>query len=413
MSVKTRREYLAIMKERYEQADRKGRSSLLSEMETVIGLHRKSILRLLHSDLQRRARVRQRGYHYGPDVREVVLVVAESLDYVCAERLRPVLVETAQLLAAHHEVQLTPGVLDKLIQISVSSLRRMLHACTPQDSRLFPRSTPRPPNPLTRDVPMRRIPWQESEPGHLEVDLVQHSGPLTAGDFVNTLQMIDVATGWSVRRALLGRSFLVMEDAFRSALATLPFPIRELHPDNGPEFFNYHLLRFLNEHWPDVPLSRSHPYQKNDNRFVEQKNYTLVRAYLGHRRFDTALQTRTMNALYEKMGLYYNLFQPVMRLAEKTFSPTSRDPLHVQRHHDQAQTPFHRLCLSGAISPQDKAELEALHCAINPRQLRREIYDLLARLFQLPGADPDHPEDVFLSLSTWQQWQKGGGQTPR
>jgi hypothetical protein len=108
-----------------------------------------------------------------------------------------------------------------------------------------------------------------------------------------------------------------MKDGFSRILVRLPFSVQELHPDNGSEFFNNHMLRFWHGLKPKPQLSRSRPYHKNDNRFVEQKNATLVRAYLGYDRLDTVAQTLVVNQLYDKMWLYYNLFQPVMRLSEK------------------------------------------------------------------------------------------------
>ena len=89
----------------------------------------------------------------------------------------------------------------------------------------MPREPPRNTNKVTRDVPMRRIPWDEQRPGHFETDLVHHGGASSSGEYICTLQMIDVATGWSERRAVLGRSYLVMEDAFRVILGRLPFPV--------------------------------------------------------------------------------------------------------------------------------------------------------------------------------------------
>jgi len=155
---------------------------------------------------------------------------------------------------------------------------------------------------------MKRIAWDEQQPGHFEVDLVHHCGPSASGEYVHTIQMIDVATGWSERVAVLGRGYLVMKDGFRRILSRLPFPILELHPDNGSEFFNDHLVRFWKEAIVDLQLSRNRPYQKNDNPFVEQKQSTLVRAPLGYARFDTAAQTMAINQLYDMMWLYYNFF---------------------------------------------------------------------------------------------------------
>jgi hypothetical protein len=131
--------------------------------------------------------------------------------------------------------------------------------------------------PPTCGVPMGRIPWDIGEPGHFEVDLVYHSGASTAGLHGHTIQLVDVATGWSERVAVLGRGQRVMEGGFEHILERLPFPVLELHPDNGSEFFNQHLERFWKEKVQGVRLSHSRPYQKNDNRMVEQKNDTLVR----------------------------------------------------------------------------------------------------------------------------------------
>ena len=119
---------------------------------------------------------------------------------------------------------------------------------------------------------MRRIPWNEQQPGHFEVDAVHHCGQSSSGHYVHTVQMVDVATGWTEQVATLGRSSLVMEDGFRRILARLPFPVLEIHPDNGSEFLNAHLVRFWKDTVKDVTLSRSRPFHKNDNRFVEQKN---------------------------------------------------------------------------------------------------------------------------------------------
>ena len=228
---------------------------------------------------------------------------------------------------------------------------------------------------------MTRIPWDEQQPGHFETDLVHHSGASASGQFVCTVQMLDVATGWSGRRAVLGRSYVVMEHAFRRILHRLPFPVLELHPDNGSEFFNHHMMRFWKELVQGVSLSRSRPYNKNDNRFVEQKNDTLVRAYVGHERLDTVAQTLVLNRLYDKMGVYYNLFQPVMRLTEKTVIRREGQPARVKRHYAPARTPFDRLCATNVMLPQHRQQLEALRDRTNPRQLRQEI----SSLYPMPG----------------------------
>lgn len=368
MTIDERRKYLKKQWTRYRTADRVEKGRLLSEMQVVTGLHRKSLVRLLNQpSLARRRTVHRRGRTYGLDVERVIVVVWESLDYVCAERLQPALRCTARHLAQFGEVQLTPVLEAQLEQISVATVQRMLQRHRRPPQRL-PQKGPEAAHRLRRAVPMQRIPWETTEPGHFEVDLVHHAGGTAAGEHGYTLQLIDVATGWSERVALLGRSQYAMADAFRLVLDRLPFPIRELHPDNGSEFFNAHLFRLIDDVLPRVRLSRSRPYRKNDNRFVEQKNATLVRAYLGHHRLDTPEQIATLNALYDRMWVYYNLFQPVLRLKDKDIVNDQ-----VRRIWDVAQTPYQRLLPRGSLAADQQRRLTEQYQSTNPRQLRRDI----------------------------------------
>jgi hypothetical protein len=302
----------------------------------------------------------------------------------------------ASQLAAHGEMNVSDPLLEQLARISVSTVQRILKRIG-QDMPRQRRKPSGPANLVAREIPIRRIAWNIAEPGHFEVDLTHHCGVSACGDFMCTLQMIDVTTGWSERAAVLGRSFLVMRDAFLRIQARLPIPIRELHPDNGSEFLNWNLVRFWQEVFQGVQLSRSFPYHKNDNRFVEQKNATLVRAYLGFERLDSVAQVNAVNQLFDLLWTYNNFFQPVMRLAEKSVEPSEHGS-HVKRRYDRAKTPLDRLCESGAIPLERQEELQRRRDQINPRQLREHIYDLIDRIFRLPHAEPGQYEDVALTL---------------
>jgi len=226
MNIDERRKYLRKMKKRYAQAPtREEKGQLLDEMQVVTELHRKSLTRLVNGSLERQPRQGQRGRTYGPEVQYALSIIAESLDYLCAERLTPNLVWMANHLASHGELVVSPPLLEKLDQISISTVQRVL-ARIPRDKPRLPRKGPQRTRQITQGIPMKRIPWDVQQPGHFEVDLVHHCGPTASGEYVCTLQMIDVATGWSERRAVLGRSYLVMEDAFRYILTQLPFPFK-------------------------------------------------------------------------------------------------------------------------------------------------------------------------------------------
>jgi hypothetical protein len=398
MTIDERLKYLSIVKRRYVKAGRRERSGLLNEMVNVTGYSRKYLIWLLGGSLRRQPRRGGRGCTYGVQVDEALRVIHEALDYICAERLTPSLVWMAQHLAQHGELVVDEQLLAQLGQISVSTVERHLRRLRQDEPRL-PRRPPSNEKAVLRDIPMLRLPWNTQAPGHFEVDLVHHCGSSAKDLFMCTIQWIDVATGWSERRARLGRSQLVMEDAFRCILSRLPFPVLSIHPDNDSAFFNHHLVRFWGGLLPAVSLSRSRPYHKNDNPHVEQKNRTLVRAFFGDLRFDTVAHVLAANRLYDQMWVYYNLFQPVLHLEEKLVIREDDRPTRIVRRHDTARTPFDRLCATNAILPEHRAQLEALRAATNPRQLRQEILDGIDQLIALPSATPGTPESVFDTLA--------------
>ena len=398
MTVDERRKYVRMMKGRYAKAGRKEKGRLLYEMEAITEYDRKYLIRLMKGDGKRRPRQGGRGRKYGGEVDDALRVISESLDNICAERLAPNLAWVAEHLARHGEMEVSDSLLVLLEQISISTVGRILRRIR-QDERRLPRRAPRRENAVLRDIPMLRLDWDIQVPGYFEVDLVHHCGSSSKDLYMCSIQWIDVATGWSERRAVLGRGNLVMEDAFRAILGRLPFPVLGIHPDNDSAFFNHHMVRFWGQLVPGVTLSRSRPYHKNDNPRVEQKNRTLIRAYLGDYRLDTVAHVLATNQLYDRMWVYYNLFQPVMHLEEKKVVEEEGQPTRIIRRYDDAQTPFDRLCETDAIKPEHKEQIEALRDATNPRQLRQEILDAVEEIISLPGATPGQPESVFDTLS--------------
>ena len=379
MSIDERRKYLKLVSSRYTRAGRRERGELLTEMGEVTGLHRKSLTRLMNMPSLERApkKPRLRRRRYGSAVADVVRVVWETLDYVCAERLTPALQDTARELSRWGELVLTPEVEEALGTIGRATVQRLLIGFR-QDTPKLPRRKPQPPNRLLKDVPMERLSWKTEGPGSFETDLVHHCGAVAAGNYVHTLQLIDIATGWSERAAVFGRSQEAMVWGFMKIQERLPFSIKHLHPDNGNEFFNDHLIRYFGEEITGLRLSRSHPYHKNDNRFVEQKNSTLVRAYIGYDRLDTGAQWTALNDLYDQLWLYYNLFQPVMHMTSKEVIDGK-----LRRRHDKAQTPYRRLLSTHTLSTEQETRLAVLYSQTNPSRLRKDIYRSIAYLLDL------------------------------
>jgi len=397
MTIDERYQYLKRMQRRYRTADRQTKCVLLDEMEAHTGMHRKALIRRLNSNLERQPRAREREKTYKDDVDQALAVIWEASDYICPERLQSNLISLAELLVKHGELHLTPALRQQLAQISFSTVRRHLPSSHPLPERR--RRPPTSPNRHQQAIPAYRIPRDIAAAGHCELDLVHHCGDKAEGEYLYTLQLIDVATGWSGRRAILGRSYIVVADALAFLFPRLPFPVREIHPDNGGEFLNDHLLTFLRDTYPDVQLSRSRPRQPNDNRLVEQKNHTLVRQFLGDRRFDTVTQTRYLNTLYGQMDDFYNLIQPVMKQIAKTWVPTQEGQSgYLKRTHDQPATPLERLCTltDGGLPCQT---LRAYRETLNPLQLRRDIYAGLQHLFAYANAAPGQVQDAFQTLA--------------
>ncbi len=397
MNIEERYQYLRRMQPRYRRANRATQQALLTEMAAHTGLHRKSLIRRLNSDLVRHARCSERSVTYGPAVDAALRLIWEALDYVCPQRLTPQLVTTAKQLAAHGELQLPPSLQAQLASISSSTVRRHLPALPLAERR---RCRPAPPNRHQQQIPAYRMPRDINVPGHLALDLVHHSGPTTTGEYVYTLHCVDVATSWSGRRAILGRSYYVTADALHYLFQTWPTAVLELHPDNGSEFLNAHLLKFLARHYPALQLSRSRPGQPNDNRLVEQKNDTGVRRYLGDRRFDTVQQTRYLNRLYARLDRYTNYFLPVMHQIEKHWVPArAGHGGYLRRKHDAARPPLDRLLTSQHLSAVQPAPLRATRAALNPLQERRVLQQEFAHLFAYANATVGCTENIFETLT--------------
>jgi hypothetical protein len=397
MNIDEEYKYLRKMRTRYLRADRTSKGLLLDEMVAITGLHRRSLVRLLKGPLARHPRQQQRTRTYQADFDNALRIIYESHGEICAERLHPTLLDLATRLAAHGELTLTENLTAQLATVSLTTVRERLRRIR-QDEPRHPWGAARSPNPWLQDIPMGRLPWDVATPGYFEVDLVHHCGPSAHGEYVHTLQMIDVHSGWSERVALLGRSYRVMEDGFRRILARLPFPILGLHPDNGSEFFNHHLLRFWKA-FPALEISRSRPYHQNDNRFVEQKNRSLVRAYVGDIRLDTVAQTQSLDRIYQQLWLFNNCFQPTLRLCAKDTLPAQDGrPARIRRRHS-AYTPWYRLCQAAVLAPEQQDLLQLRIDTTNPRALHERIQAQLDALFLLPAKAAEHPENVFDTLS--------------
>lgn len=377
MTINERRKYLHKMWGLYRDAPKKQKSKMLDDMEHVTGMNRKSIIRILNGRLSRKKRTNERGPSYGRNVIDTARTISRVLDHPCAERLQPNLVFMAKHLSSHRQLFVDEDTLEGLESISISTLKRALANINKSADKIGQKRYPkRKRNSFKETYPMRRIPYDMPHPGHFEVDLVLHCDEDSTGEYIHTIQMTDVATGWCGIQAVFGRSYRVMKDGFEWILMNLPIPVIEIHPDNGSEFFNQHLLRFWKNALPDLDISRSRPYHKNDNRFVEENNSSLIRAYIGYGRLDTLQQLMILREIYNDLMFYHKFFQPVM----KTIQKIHIDEVHYRRVFDHARPPLDRLAETNVVSKDNLEMLMYMRDQVDILALRerleKNIYNL-------------------------------------
>jgi IS30 family transposase len=391
MKVSDRYLYLRRLKRHYHRAGRKCKGEMLDAAEKMTELNRKYLITLLNGSGPHKkssSTRKRRKRTYDDQVDQAVAVIAETLDWICADRLKPALVETAQQLIRFHEIQVSDEVMKKLQGISLSSLDRSLARVRHLRKDPLPRARRgrRPNTVAERLIPVHVIPWNEPEPGHFEIDTVQHGPP--DGEVIYTIQCIDVLTGWSERFAILGKRSDRVWAALKAIIERCPVPFREAHSDNGPEFVNLALISCLGQESVSITQTRGRKGYCNDNRFVEQKNGSLVRAYLGHLHLYTRQHLDHVKALYEKMGPYYNLFQPVLRQTERTAEVQRDNTVRITRKHDMAATPLARLLRAKPpISRKTATSLEEQRQDINPLALKRDIHRRLATIYKLAAPE--------------------------
>lgn len=380
LSMSARREYLIGKKKTYLKTNkRKEKSQILNEVCGTTGLNRKYVVQQLSvkTDLvgkeNRQRKVRSRIY--GNDVVVPLKKIWDLLDCPCGQRLAPVMESTIDALERHKEIALSCEMKEKLFNASPSTIDRLLKPWKAKARRAL-HATTKPGSFLKRQIPIQLSRWDEKHPGFSEIDLCAHNGGNPEGEFANTLVDTDLATGWTEQEAFLGKAQKRVLAALELIDAQRPFPRLGIDSDTGGEFINWLLYTFCQDN--AIAFTRGRPGKKNDNPYVEQKNWTHVRKVVGYHRYDTQKQVNLLNGLYRhELRLYENFFQPVMKLMEK-----HREGGRQHRVYDRPLTPYQRVLACPDVSEQKKQELRELYLTLNPAELKRKIDLKLQRLRQ-------------------------------
>lgn len=376
MGKNERRAYRNAITKRYRQADRIEKSKILDEFCAVCGFNRKYAIRILQSRRRRAAQRPGRKPRYvAPALLEAIKRIWFAADQMGSKRLKAAL----PLWLPHYERHY--GALDastraQLIAISPATLDRVLKPIRAQHGKKGLCGT-KPGTLLRNQIPIRTDHWDVSQPGFMEADTVAHCGNSLAGDFVWSLTLTDIHTGWTECRATWNKGAYGVLEQIQSIEHALPFALQGFDCDNGSEFLNHHLLRHFAERTQPVAFTRSRPYKKNDNAHVEQKNWSHVRQLLGYDRFEHAEIVPLLNELYaNEWSLYQNHFCPSQKLIEK-----QRINSKVRKRYDRSLTPYQRLLATTTPTQVQKRRLRAIHETLDPFTLKARIEQKLKAIF--------------------------------
>ena len=399
MDLHSRRGYLMKLREEYLGADKKKKTELLDEYTRNTKHNRKYVIARLNDETvwsagQRPRRVRQRTY--GPEIDSPLRTLWQIFDYHCGQRLKPCIEEELERLRHFGEIKVSAEVAEKLKQISSATIdRRLKVSRSVEQRRRF--SATRPGSLLKAKISIRLTEWNTKKIGFLETDLVAHCGGSVFGEYGNTVSLTEIATGWWEGEAIMGKGQKVTLEALKLMRQRTPFKWRGLDADNGSEFINHLLWGYCSEE--KLEFTRSRANKKNDNAYVEQKNWTHVRKIFGYFRYDTPGELAIINDLYRnELRIYKNFFQPVMKLSKKVRVGAKR-----KRKYEPAKTPFRRLAESNQINKGTKSQLQALHQTLNPAALKRIIDEKIYSFYKTYKAkrqrsgnkSPANEEEVY------------------
>ena len=369
-------EYAASLAPRYRAARRREKGRILDEFCKTTGQHRKAAIRLLGGVRRLKTRRKPRERRYGREVAEALKRLWEVGDQMCGKLLKGAIPELLEALERHGEMGVSREVRSALLAVSPATIDRLLKPYRRRDGRQPRRASGASPA-LRNEVPVRTwSEWGGAEPGSLQADLVLHCGESTDGFYLTTLTAVDVASGWTELQAVWGMGQSRVGAALHQLKLRLPFNLRELHSDNGGEFINHLLVPWCRRQ--EIAFTRGRPYKKNDQAYVEQKNWVAVRRHVGHDRYNSKLAQATLQQLYMLLRLQVNFFRPVRKLIGK-----HREGAKVSKKYDEPATPYQRLLASSALSETERQRLASQCEAANPAELKRRIDVLLRQLWRL------------------------------
>lgn len=391
MDLRARKGYAAVVKERYWKArSKKEKSLILNEYCANTGQARKYAIRKLRSRENPDSRPRRkRPTVYDGQVTVALAKIWEIFDYPCGQRLKPLIESQTERLRRFGELAISDEVAGKLRRMSAATIDRKLKHQKEVLHLQWSRGGHKPSLTLKHQIAIRLTSWDTTEVGYVEADLVFHCGASTLGQHICTVSATEISSGWWEGEPILGKSQDQCFWALREIRKRCPFVWQGLDCDNGQEFINDILYKYCARE--KLEFTRSRPGHKNDNAYIEEKNWTHVRKVLGYLRYDTSAEAVIIRDLYRnELRLYKNFFQPVMKLMSK-----ERIGGRIKRRYGTPLTPYQRLIDSRQLGKEEERRLDETYLSINPAALKRAIDAKVSWLLttyetknRTPGADP-------------------------
>ena len=381
MSTTTKYELLQALRARYLSSSRHTKKLILDEFCSLCGYNRKYAIRLFNSDVSVKSienlskRGRKKVYN-DPLITEVLRDIWVITNLPCSKRLTALL---PQWLPFYTKRPIPDHIMDKLLNISAATIDRLMRPHRARFGKLGLPTT-KPGSLIKRHIPVKTLQWDETIPGFMEADTVAHCGTSVAGMFVYTINTVDIATQWTEQRAVWGKGERGVVSAIEDIETHLPFKLKGFDCDNGSEFLNWHLIRYLTKNRKKpVKVTRSRSYQKNDNAHIENKNWTHIRQYLGFQRFNHPEMVNMLNHLYtSEWNLYFNFFIPSMKLIKK-----ERIGSKIIKKYDRPKTPYQRLEESKHIDPSTKTMLKKQFESLNPFEIQERMKEKIKQIIDL------------------------------
>ena len=360
-----RRELMEVLRRRYSDASKTEKSRILDEFAKLIGCHRKHAVRLLGGSGRSVASDTRSGQRvYTEAVRASLVVLWEAADRICGKRLKAILPSMVDAMERHGHLALAPNVRERLLGVSASTIDRLLRSVRQEaKGRRKRRRRSKP----SQEVPVRTFAdWSGPAVGYFEIDFVAHCGGCMEGRFIHSLVGTDVCSGWTEAVPLLVREQSLVVEGLEAIQRQLPFALLGFNSDNDGAFINETLVEFARV--SGLEFTRSRPYRSNDQAWIEQKNGSVVRRFVGYDRYAGPVAGQALAVLYHAMRLYVNYFQPSFKLLEKT-----RHGARVTKRYDTPMTPCDRLLQNDAISVQVKERLTRERALLDPIELLHRI----------------------------------------